>query len=80
MSGPLDCRLFLLVRQETEPGEIARMLVRARCPEAARRAAASKAGKQSKDHWLHLDRSSCTELRIDGTPEVLMVETAQGEP
>lgn len=65
-------KLYLLTRESFAPGEVRAFLVRAATTEAARRLASAKAGAEGREAWLHLDRSACVEMSVEGEPMVLI--------
>lgn len=67
-------KLFLLTR-ESAVGEVRSIVVRAPTTEAARRLASAKAGPEGKDAWLHINKSTCTELADGGEAGVVVVVT-----
>jgi hypothetical protein len=66
-------KLYLLNRESYAPGEARAMQVRAATTDAARRLASAKAGAEGRDAWLHLDKSTCVEVPVEGEPGVVMI-------
>ena len=72
-------KLFLLERPNaTIRDERCRILVRSTSVKAARKLAAITAGDEKSTVWLSTETSTCKEVKTEGKPEIILVQTISG--